>query len=101
MGGVTGPALQAMASRLTPETQQGELQGINTSLNALAMIVAPLVMTWIFEVFTAPDAPIFLPGAPFLLSAVLMVGVVILFVAAPRATPPAAPLASPETGGTP
>jgi len=100
LGGVTGPALQAMASRLTPETQQGELQGINTSLNALAMIVAPLVMTWIFEIFTAPTAPIFLPGAPFLLSAVLMVVVVIIFVATPRAVTPAAPLASPESGGT-
>jgi len=99
LGGVTGPALQAMSSRLTPETQQGELQGINTSLNALAMIVAPLVMTWIFEVFTAPDAPIFLPGAPFLLSAILMVAVVLIFVAAPRAAAPPPPRASPETGG--
>ncbi len=101
LGGVTGPALSAMSSRLTPETQQGELQGINTSLNALAMIIAPLVMTFIFEVFTSPTAPIFLPGAPFLLSAVLMVAVVIIFVAAPRATQPPVPLASPETGGAP
>jgi len=84
LGGVTGPALQAMQSRLTPETQQGELQGITTSLNALAMIIAPLVMTWIFQVFTAPDAPIYMPGAPFLLSAVLMVAVVIVFVATQR-----------------
>ena len=101
LGGVTGPALSAMSSRLTPETQQGELQGINTSLNALAMIAAPLVMTWIFEVFTAPTAPVFLPGAPFLLSAALMVAVVIIFVAAPRAVTPPAPVASPQTGGTP
>jgi len=101
LGGVTGPALQAMSSRLTPETQQGELQGINTSLNALAMIIAPLVMTWIFEVFTAPTAPVFLPGAPFLLSAALMVAVVIIFVAAPRAVTPPGPLASPESGGAP
>ena len=84
LGGVTGPALQAMLSRLTPEDQQGELQGIVTSLNALAMIIAPLVMTWIFQVFTAPDAPIYMPGAPFLLSAVLMVAVVIVFVATSR-----------------
>ncbi len=101
LGGVTGPALQAMCSRLTPETQQGELQGITASLNALAMIIAPLVMTWIFQVFTAPTAPIFLPGAPFLLSAVLMVAVVVIFVAAPRAADPKPPLPLPESGGTP
>ena len=48
------------------------------------MILAPLVMTWIFGIFTAPDAPVFLPGAPFLLSAALMVVGVLIFVASPR-----------------
>ena len=61
-----------------------ELQGITSSLNALAMILAPLVMTWIFGIFTAPDAPVLLPGAPFLLSAALMVVGVLIFVASPR-----------------
>lgn len=83
-GGVTGAALQAMLSRATPEDQQGELQGINSSLNALAMILAPLIMTWIFGVFTSASAPAYLPGAPFLLSAVLMVVGVLIFVASPR-----------------
>jgi DHA1 family tetracycline resistance protein-like MFS transporter len=85
MGGITGPALQALASRATPENQQGELQGIMTSINALAMIVAPLVMTWVFGYFSAEGAPVYFPGAPFLLSAVVMVAAVILFVAGPRA----------------
>ena len=87
LGGVTGPALQALMSRATPEDQQGELQGINTSLNALATILAPLVMTWVFGYFTSAAAPVYLPGAPFLLSAIIMVGVVILFVAKSRETP--------------
>jgi DHA1 family tetracycline resistance protein-like MFS transporter len=89
LGGVAGPALQAIESRSVPETQQGELQGILTSLNALAMIIGPLVMTWIFGLFTKDGAAVFLPGAPFLLAGVLMVAAVILFVARTRA--PAAP----------
>ena len=74
LGGVTGPALQAMMSRATPENQQGELQGINASLNALAMILTPLVMTGIFGLFTGPASPVYWPGAPFLLSALMMLG---------------------------
>ena len=87
IGGVCGPALQGMLSRATPENQQGELQGINTSLGALAMILAPLVMTNIFAYFTGPTAPVYFPGAPFLLSAALMVAAVVIFVAGTRETP--------------
>lgn len=88
LGGITGPALQGMMSRATPEDQQGELQGIATALNALAMILSPLVMTAIFGVFTRPGAAIHWPGAPFLLSALLMVAAVAVFVAGTRETGP-------------
>jgi len=87
LAGLGGPALQGMMSRATPEDQQGELAGINTSLSALSMILAPLVMTALFAYFTGPNAPIYLPGAPFLLSATLMVAAVALFVAGTRETP--------------
>lgn len=66
------PALQGMMSRATPEDQQGELQGVTASIAALAMIVSPLVMTKIFAVFSSERAPIYLPGAPFLLSMVIV-----------------------------
>lgn len=88
LGAVTGPALQSMLSRATPEDQQGELQGINTSISALTMIVAPLVLTSTFAYFTGPSAPIHLPGAPFLLSATLMVAAVLIFVAGTREPAP-------------
>ncbi|MDR0810182.1 MAG: TCR/Tet family MFS transporter [Gemmobacter sp.] len=85
IGGLAGPALQAMMSRATPEDQQGELQGIAASLNALAMILSPLLMTAIFGHFTRPGAAFHWPGAPFLAAALLMVAAVAVFVAKPRA----------------
>lgn len=84
LGGVTGPALQGLGSRSTPQDQQGELQGIMTSINALAMILAPLVMTWVFGYFTTDTAPVYFPGSPFFLAAVVMVAAVLIFVAGSR-----------------
>ena len=84
LGGVVTPALTALLSRQTPDDAQGELQGVLSSLNALAMIAAPLVMTATFAHFTAPDAAIFAPGAPFLLAAVLMVAAFGVHAATPR-----------------
>lgn len=86
LGGVVTPAMQALLSRQTPDNAQGELQGVLGSLNAVAMITAPLVMTATFAQFTAPDAAIFAPGAPFLLAALLMVAAIALHVAKPQET---------------
>jgi DHA1 family tetracycline resistance protein-like MFS transporter len=80
LGGVVTPALQAIASRQTPADAQGELQGVFASLNAIAMITSPLIMTTTFSHFSATDAPIFAPGAPFLLAAVLMLACIALHV---------------------
>lgn len=84
LGGVVTPALQAILSRAAPADAQGELQGVLASLNAIAMIVSPLVMTGTFSAFTAPGAAIFAPGAPFLLAALMMVAAMLLHVARPR-----------------
>ena len=78
-GAVITPALQAMMSRATPDSQQGELQGVLTSLHALSMIISPLLMTGVFAHFVRPDTAIYLPGAPFLLALVLMIAGFVLF----------------------
>ncbi|SEM95931.1 MFS transporter, DHA1 family, tetracycline resistance protein [Pseudorhodobacter antarcticus] len=91
LGGVVTPALQALLSRQTPDNAQGELQGVLASVNAAAMITAPLLMTATFAYFTAPDAPIFSPGAPFLLAAALMVAAIALHSQKPLEKPINAP----------
>ncbi len=88
IGSVAGPALQGVMSRTAPDDQQGELQGTVTSINAVATILAPLMVTQTFWYFTATDAPVYLPGAPFLLSAVLTMGCILVFVQTPRPARP-------------
>lgn len=66
------PALQSMMSGATPDDQQGELQGVTGSLAALATIISPLVMTEIFATFSRPGTGYYLPGAPFLVSLVIV-----------------------------
>jgi DHA1 family tetracycline resistance protein-like MFS transporter len=71
LGGIIPPALQGIMSARVADDAQGELQGALTSASALAMILSPLVMTYTFAHFTHEGAPVYLPGAPFLLAAVL------------------------------
>jgi DHA1 family tetracycline resistance protein-like MFS transporter len=78
VGGICGPALQAVISNHVPSNEQGELQGALTSLMSATTIIGPPVMTNLFAHFTGHDAPVYFPGAPFLLGAVLMLGSTIL-----------------------
>ena len=71
-------------SNLTAKSGQGELQGAVASLFSLATIIGPLVMTQAFAYFTAPAAPFQLPGAAFVMAALLTVGALLLFARAMR-----------------
>ncbi len=84
LGAVVSPALQGMMSRTVPDDAQGELQGVLTSTAAVSMIVAPLLMTQTFAFFTAETAPVYLPGAPFMLSMLLIVAGALAFISRPR-----------------
>lgn len=84
LGVIVTPALQGILSRATSEDSQGELQGVLSSTSALASIIALLVMPQVFAFFARPDATIFLPGAAFLLTMMLMI---ICFVVFNRSAP--------------
>jgi len=74
LGAIAGPALQGIMSNTIPATEQGELQGGFTSLMSLTSIVGPLIMnSLLFAYFTGPDTPVYLPGAPMLLGALLTI----------------------------
>ncbi|MEL7129110.1 MAG: MFS transporter, partial [Pseudomonadota bacterium] len=69
LGGVVSPALSTMMTNVTPSNAQGELQGASASLQALAMIFSPLTMTQALHTFSKDTAPVYFPGAAFLLAA--------------------------------
>lgn len=72
LGGIAGPALQAIISGHVPPNEQGELQGALTSLMSATSIVGPLMMTNLFAWFTNKNAPVYFPGVSFLLGALFM-----------------------------
>jgi MFS transporter, DHA1 family, tetracycline resistance protein len=90
--GLATPSLQTLMTRLVEPTEQGRLQGALASLVGLASLIGPTVFTQIFAVFISERADLGLPGAPFLLAAVLVIAGMLL---AWRITqPPAVPAAT-------
>ncbi len=85
VGAIVAPAMQGVMSRAAGADQQGELQGVLASISALSMILSPLMMTQAFFWATREGGPIWLPGAPFLLSAILMATALAIFLSAGRA----------------
>jgi DHA1 family tetracycline resistance protein-like MFS transporter len=71
--GVSGAALQSLMTRLVAPDQQGQLQGAITSVQSLSQLVGPFLFTLTFAWFIGAQAPLRLPGAPFLLASALLV----------------------------
>lgn len=94
MGGLAGPATQALISREVGPSEQGELQGSLVSLSSLTAIAGPLLGTALLSRFGPADADPHVPGAPFFAAALLnLVGMVLalrLFARIPKAAPAAA-----------
>jgi MFS transporter, DHA1 family, tetracycline resistance protein len=69
---VSGPSLNSLISKKTPANEQGSVQGVMTSLSSLATCIAPGLSSILFGYFIGEHAPVYLPGAPFFFSALLM-----------------------------
>ncbi len=68
VGGICGPACQALITNSVSPREQGEVQGALMSLQCVANIVGPLVGTGVFAYFISERAPVYLPGAPYYVS---------------------------------
>ncbi|HYZ47844.1 MAG TPA: MFS transporter, partial [Sphingomonas sp.] len=63
---------------------QGEVQGIASMSLGIGSIVAPLLLTRVMAEFIRADAPIYMPGAAFLVSALFGLAALFLLRRLPR-----------------
>jgi DHA1 family tetracycline resistance protein-like MFS transporter len=70
--GLAGPATQALMTRRVSSSEQGQLQGAIASINGLTGLIGPALFTQSFAHFIGPKAAWDLPGAPFLLAALML-----------------------------
>jgi len=96
--GLVFPSIQGMMSGEVPADEQGELQGAVSSIQSLSSIVGPPLMTTSFAWFSGASAPLYLPGAPFVIAAGCCVLTLAIFSRAVAmgagATPTAVPAAA-------
>jgi DHA1 family tetracycline resistance protein-like MFS transporter len=79
------PAQNTILSKRVAANEQGALQGTMGSMTALGSVFGPLLLTQTLATYTEPGAPVYFPGAAFLLAAGLMsVGLVALIVVTAR-----------------
>jgi DHA1 family tetracycline resistance protein-like MFS transporter len=70
--GLASPAAGGLMSRRVSPSEQGQLQGANASIQSLANLVAPGIFAVLFAYAIGAGRDWNLPGAPFLLAALLL-----------------------------
>lgn len=74
VGSVQRTGFQSIVSSKVPKSEQGELQGSLSSLQGLATIIAPPLLTMVFTHYTKDVNSVkYFPGAPYLIAALLTV----------------------------
>jgi DHA1 family tetracycline resistance protein-like MFS transporter len=71
--GLAGPSAQAIMSRHVSAQEQGQLQGANSSLQAITGLIGPTLFTQAFSQAIDSGAGIHIPGMPFLLASAMLV----------------------------
>ena len=70
--GLAGPAAQGLMSRRVSPSEQGQLQGAQSSLRGISGLIGPGLFTLTFAAFIGPWREWNMPGAAFLLAALLL-----------------------------
>ena len=76
--GLFGPSLQGLMTQRVGPSEQGRLQGANTSVMGITGVFAPSLFALVFASFIGPRAGLDLPGAPFLVASALLAAAVLI-----------------------
>jgi DHA1 family tetracycline resistance protein-like MFS transporter len=71
--GIANPAINGLMTRHVGSSEQGQLQGANSSIQGIANLVGPFVFTLTFAWSIGSGKNWHFPGSPFVLSAALLV----------------------------
>jgi DHA1 family tetracycline resistance protein-like MFS transporter len=71
--GLASPTATGLMSKHVSASEQGQLQGANGSIQGIANLVAPIIFSLLFAYAIGAGRDRNLPGAPFLLAAILLV----------------------------
>jgi len=86
IAGLSTPSLMAIASRQASESEQGRLQGALGSLQGIAMMMAPLVLSQMFAISIQRGGQTF-AGVPFAFAALVFCAALFLAARATRSAP--------------
>jgi MFS transporter, DHA1 family, tetracycline resistance protein len=84
--GLFGPAIQGLMTQRVSPSEQGQLQGANSSIMGITGLIGPGLFTQIFALFIGSQQNLHLPGAPFLLAGGLTFIGLLLALRAAKAT---------------
>ncbi|HEY6421572.1 MAG TPA: TCR/Tet family MFS transporter [Candidatus Binataceae bacterium] len=76
--GLAGPPMQGMMTRRVKTSEQGQLQGALSSLRGIAFMMGPILFATTFASFIGARRDWHLPGAPYLLAAILLAAAMLL-----------------------
>lgn len=89
LAGFANPAVQSLMTQRVQPGEQGFLQGANAALIGIAGMIGPLLFSATYAHFIDPRTTVHVPGAPFLLAAVLMAAAAVIAWRATTSAPAA------------
>ncbi len=88
---LVNPGLQGLMTRRVGPSEQGQLQGANSSIVGIVALIGPSLFGITFAFAVRHDATLHLPGLPILIAAALAgLAALLTFVAVPKPAPAAA-----------
>jgi DHA1 family tetracycline resistance protein-like MFS transporter len=76
--GLSMPTLQSLMTRRVSESEQGQLQGANSSVQSIAGIASPLFFGWVYSLSIDGSHGIGASGTPFFISAAVLLSAAVL-----------------------